>query len=150
MFQGLLISKEAFARLGYLDESIVAYQEWDTAIRLARHCSFEFLAEPTFIYDCRHADAMSKNALKEAIGYEQIVVKHRWSILWYLGPKLLAHHYEKAAFFYHRANEEKRANGCSIRAALYWPLQPGLVSAGKKHFQKLILEKWTHAHRNSS
>jgi glycosyltransferase involved in cell wall biosynthesis len=150
MFQGLLISRGAFARLGYLDEKIVAYQEWDTAIRLARHCCFEFVAEPTFIYDCRHADTISKDSLREAVGYEQIVNKHRWSILRHLGPKALAHHYQQAAFFYLKAKRAEHANRCSIRAAMCWPFRSGLVSGGKKHFLKLMTKRWTHAHRNSS
>ncbi|PYJ71675.1 MAG: hypothetical protein DME76_01130 [Verrucomicrobia bacterium] len=150
MFQGLLISRGAFARLGYLDEKIVAYQEWDTAIRLARHYCFEFVAEPTFIYDCRHADTISKDSLREAVGYEQIVNKHRWSILRHLGPKALGHHYQQAAFFYLKAKRVKHANRCSIRAAMCWPFRSGLVSGEKKHFLKLMTKRWTHAHRNSS
>ena len=150
MFQGLLISRGAFARLGYLDEKIVAYQEWDTAIRLARHCCFEFVAEPTFIYDCRHADTISKDSLREAVGYEQIVNKHRWSILRHLGPKALAHHYQQAAFFYLKAKRVEHANRCSTRAVMCWPFRLGLISGGKKHFVKLMSKRWTHAHRNSS
>jgi len=149
-FPALLMSREAFARLGCLDEKIVAYQEWDTAIRLARHCCFEFVAEPTFIYDCRHADTISKDSLREAVGYEQIVNKHRWSILRYLGPKALAHHYQQAAFFYLKAKHEERANRCSIRAVMCWPFRLGLISGSKKHFVKLMSKRWTHAHRNSS
>ena len=55
MFQGLLVSKEALTRINLLDETIVSYQEWDTAIRLAKYYDFGFVAEPTFLYDCRHA-----------------------------------------------------------------------------------------------
>jgi glycosyltransferase involved in cell wall biosynthesis len=138
MFQGLLISRAAFGRLGYLDENIVAYQEWDTAIRLARHFTFGFLPEPTFLYDCRHANTISKDSLREAMGYEQIVNKYRWSILRYLGPKGLAHHYQQAQFFYHKAKEEKRAKRCSIRAAICWPFGPGLISAANRRFIKHI------------
>lgn len=148
MFPALLISREALLRLRYLDERIVAYQEWDTAIRLAKHFSFEFVGEPTFIYDCRHGNTISKNTLTEALGYEQIIDKYRWSILRYLGPKVLARHYQQAAFFYHKAKEEKRANRCSARAAICWPFRPGLISAGKKRFLKPITKKSVDAHRN--
>lgn len=150
MFQGLLISRAAFAHLGYLDESIVAYQEWDTAIRLAKHYSFEFVAEPTFTYDCRHANSISKDSLKEALGYEQIVNKHRWSILRYLGPKALAHHYQRAAAYYLKANQGGHATRCSMRARMCWPFGRGPASRMRNHFTKLISDKWTHAHRNSS
>ncbi|MGE5305784.1 MAG: glycosyltransferase family 2 protein [Alphaproteobacteria bacterium] len=150
MFQSLLLSREACSRLGWLDENIVAYQEWDTSIRLAKHYSFEFVAEPTFIYDCRHANTISKDALREAVGYEQVVNKHCSSILRYLGPKTLAYHYQKAASFYMKANQEEHANRCSLRAALCWPFKSGLISGGKKHFVKVMWKKWDHAHRNSS
>ena len=150
MFQGLLISRTAFRRLGYLDENIVAYQEWDAAIKLARHFTFEFVPEPTFLYDCRHANTISKDSRKEAMGYEQIIQKHRWSILRHLGPKVLAHHYQRAAFFYHKAKEEKRANRCSIRAVIWWPFGLWLIAAAKRRFIKHISKRWTHANRNSS
>src|SRR5262249_21906221 len=42
MFQGMLISAHSFEAIGGLDERVVAYQEWDTAIRLAKICSFGF------------------------------------------------------------------------------------------------------------
>ncbi len=150
VFPALLMPREALLQLGYLDESIAAYQEWDTAIRLARYFPFEFVIEPTFIYDCRHGNTISKNPLAEALGYEQIIDKHRWPILRYLGPKALAHHYQQAAFFYHKAEEEKRANRCSVRAAMCWPFQPGLVSAAKRRLLNQMSKKLTHAHRNSS
>jgi glycosyltransferase involved in cell wall biosynthesis len=150
MFPALLVLKRALTAINYLDENIGAYQEWDTAIRLAKHFSFEFVAEPTFIYDCRHANTISKDSLREAVGYEQIVNKHRWSMLCHLGPRGLAHHYQRAAFFYLKVNQEDRANRCLIRAVMCWPFRLGLISGGKKHFLKLLSKRWTHAHRDFS
>jgi glycosyltransferase involved in cell wall biosynthesis len=66
MFQGLLISAKALRAVNGLDEAIVAYQEWDTAIRLAKRFKFAFVREPTFIYDCRGTDTMSKDLLRAA------------------------------------------------------------------------------------
>jgi hypothetical protein len=40
LFPSFLVSKEALTRIGYLDETIVSYQEWDTAIRLAKYYDF--------------------------------------------------------------------------------------------------------------
>src|SRR5262249_10913108 len=85
MFQSLLVSKEALVRIGYLDEKVIAYQEWETAIRLAQFYEFEFLPQPTFVYDCRHADAISRNHGRSAKGYEQVFTRHRWAILRHLG-----------------------------------------------------------------
>ena len=61
MFQGMLISARSFQAIGGLDERVIAYQEWDTAIRLAKICSFGFVAKPTFNYDCTGDDTISKN-----------------------------------------------------------------------------------------
>src|SRR5262249_34077173 len=53
LFQALLVSAKALQAIGDLDEAIVAYQEWETCIRLAKEFEFGFVPEPTFLYDCR-------------------------------------------------------------------------------------------------
>jgi glycosyltransferase involved in cell wall biosynthesis len=127
MFQALLVSKGALARIGYLDESIVSWQEWDTAIRLAKYYEFSFVPNATFVYDCRHSDTISKSPLRTALGYEQVFTKHRWSILRYLGPKALASHYEKTAALYRKANKKTQAFRCLLMAILVWPFRPGAI-----------------------
>jgi glycosyltransferase involved in cell wall biosynthesis len=127
MFQALLVSKESLARISYLDEVIVAFQEWDTAIRLAKHYEFGFLPEPTFIYDCRNTDTISKDLLRTAVGYEQVVRKHRRSVLRYLGPKTLASHYQRAAALYQEANEKAQAHRCLLKAFLLWPFRANTI-----------------------
>lgn len=93
MFQGLLVERAALVKIGGLDNSVEAYQEWDTSIRLARLYEFDFVDEPTFIYDCRHPVTISKDALRSAKGYEQVVRKHAKSILLRAGPTAMANHY---------------------------------------------------------
>lgn len=127
MFQGLLVSKEALARIGYLDEKIVSWQEWDTAIRLARHYRFGFITTPTFIWDCHHPDSISKDRLRKALGYEQVFTKHRRSILRYLGRKYLAFHYQLAADYYREANDRVEARRCLLRGFLLWPFRPRTI-----------------------
>jgi glycosyltransferase involved in cell wall biosynthesis len=130
MFQGLLVSKEALSRIGPLDETIVSYQEWDTSIRLAKHYPFGFVTEPTFLYDCRHTDTISKDSLREAKGYEQVFTKHFWSIFGLLGPKALVRHYKIAADFYFQAKDEDNAQRCLIKAFLLWPFRPRTILRG--------------------
>src|SRR5262249_40867455 len=120
-------------RIGYLDETIVAYQEWDTAIRLARHYQFEFLTEPTFIYDCCHSDSISKNHLRSAIGYEQVFTKHRWQVLRYLGPHALVRHYQTAAEMYEFAGDKQSAKRCLRQSFLCWPFRPRTISKFIQH-----------------
>jgi glycosyltransferase involved in cell wall biosynthesis len=127
LFPSFLLSKEALTRIGYLDETIVSYQEWDTAIRLAKYYEFAFVQEPTFIYDCSSADTISKDLLRTAQGYEQVFLKHRRSILCRLGPKALASHYQRAADLYREANEEDEARRCFRIAILLWPFRPRTV-----------------------
>jgi glycosyltransferase involved in cell wall biosynthesis len=133
-FQAMLVSKEALARIGYLDEKIVSWQEWDTAIRLAKYYEFSFTSKPTFIYDCRHADTISKNPLLTALGYEQVFTKHRGSILRYFGPRALAFHYKYAAVLYRKANEKAQAHRCLLTAFLLWPFRPRAILRRAQRF----------------
>ena len=50
MFQGMLTSKIALEKIGYLDDSIVSYQEWDTSISLAKFCDYHWIEIPLFTY----------------------------------------------------------------------------------------------------
>jgi glycosyltransferase involved in cell wall biosynthesis len=131
-FPSLLVSQKALERIGYLDESIVSYQEWDTSIRLAKEYEFAFVAEPTFIYDCRHANTISKDLLRSATGYEQVITKHRWSILRYLGPGALASHYRILASVYAQADDQTSVHRCSRKAHLLQPLKRGAL-VGRAH-----------------
>jgi glycosyltransferase involved in cell wall biosynthesis len=124
MFQGLLVSKEALSRIGLLDEKIVSYQEWDTAIRFGKHYEFGFVLEPTFLYDCRHAGTISKDLLRVAVGYEQVFTKHFWSVFRFLGLNALAWHYQTAAGLYSQAGDENNAHRCLRRASLFSHLRP--------------------------
>jgi hypothetical protein len=129
-FPSLLVSKEALVRIGYLDESVVAYQEWDTSIRLARHYCFAYLPEPTFVYDCRYSDTISGDSVRDAIGYEQVFTKHRWAVVRYLGPRALLAHYRTAATLYSQARDKNNARRCSLRGFLMWPFQPRTIING--------------------
>lgn len=93
VFPALLVRKECFERINYLDEKIVSYQEWDTSIRLAAFYLFAFIEEPLFIYHRHAGDTISKNLRKEADGWRQIVEKHRDEILSHAGRDALAQHY---------------------------------------------------------
>lgn len=121
-FPSLLVSKQALVNIGYLDSAIPSYQEWDTAIRLARHYTFAYFPQPTFVYDCRHQSTISQDSVRAAAGYEHVFKKHKWSILRHLGPKALAFHYRRAAGFYYEANNREKARTCIRKACLLWPL----------------------------
>jgi hypothetical protein len=121
MFQSLMAAKEAFIRIDYLDESIVSYQEWETSIRLSKRYSFVFLPRPTFVYDCTNTDSISKSAIREAVGYEQVFTKHGRSIFSMWGPKGLAAHYRRAANLYKKAGDTRNSRRCRGTGFCIWP-----------------------------
>lgn len=119
MFQALLTRRSAFETIGYLDEEIVSYQEWDTTIRLAQVLDrWSFVPEPTFYWDVTRADSISKDRRRNAQGYEQVVTKHRRAILRNLGPLGLARHYRAIAAAY-RVAGGKRTGTHQIRRRLH-------------------------------
>ncbi len=134
VYPSLLVHKGALTRIGYLDEGVVSYEEWDTVISLSKHYEFAWVSAPTFIYDCRHQGTMSKNLLLGAVGYEQIITKHRWSILSQLGPKALATHYQRAAELYHAAGDGDKAHRCRQKAFALWPFRPRAILRRVRQF----------------
>jgi glycosyltransferase involved in cell wall biosynthesis len=126
-FPSLLVKKEALEKIGYLDEKIKAFQEWDTCIRLARHFAFGFEPQPTFIYDYRTSNAISRDIVRGGIGYEQNVSKHFIEIIAFAGFGALSYHYGVAARWYKNGNDLKNARRCSILAMMFKCLSPGTV-----------------------
>jgi hypothetical protein len=128
MFQALLVSRETLDTIGYLDEGIVAYQEWDTAIRLAKHYPFSFVTDPTFIYDCRDEHTISKDRLRDALGYEQVFRKHILAIVRYTNLSVLARHYRAAASRYRAAGQKSAVLRCTISALLFSPFHTKAIA----------------------
>lgn len=118
VFPALLVKKEALEQIGLLDEKIRAYQEWDTAIRLAKNNQFAFCPKPTFIYDYRCDDSMSRDSILNGKGYLQIFHKHYWEIWKNLGIKGLAYHYDRIAKWYAQGNDLKRSKRYKLLAAI--------------------------------
>lgn len=75
LFPGMLVSRAALEKINYLDENVLAYQEWDTSIRLARHCRFIYMREPLFIYNLHSGETISKNKRRNITGYQYIIDK---------------------------------------------------------------------------
>lgn len=140
LFPSLVVSKEAMARIGYLDERIDSFQEWDTAIRLAKHYDFAFCPEPTFIYDCRQEDTISRNLLCTAIGYEQVFRKHRWAVLKHLGPKALGFHSQTVAAYFRLAGDGRKATRYLLLAIFLWPFRPGAIARQAQRLLRLGLQ----------
>jgi glycosyltransferase involved in cell wall biosynthesis len=123
-FPGMIVKRELLDRIGFLNESILSYQEWDTAIRLAAIARFGFVDKPTFRYDRGSVGAISQDDLRTAIGYEQVVSGHWREVLRVAGPRVLAGHYRKVAEIRVEAGDRRGALRCSFLSQLIWPLSP--------------------------
>ena len=121
MFQAMIVSADAYHEMGGLDENVIAYQEWDTAIRLAKRHAFGFVPEPTFVYDCTGYDTISKSLMKNARGYEYILNKNFSEILLRLGPKAVSQHYEMIASHYFQSGARDLAMKSKWKSVFWWP-----------------------------
>jgi hypothetical protein len=93
LFPAILVSKRALEAIELLDERVPSYQEWDTAIRLAEHCRFLYVSEPTFIYRQKHgAETISSDAGRDIVGYQYILDKFKSEILSECGPDVWERH----------------------------------------------------------
>ena len=129
VFPALLVKRAALERIGLLDEQIMAFQEWDTSIRLAHEYEFSFEPRPTFIYDCGGADAMSKDFIRNGRAYEQVVHKHFRAILRHGGPAAVAQHHRLAQRWYEKGGAAALARRSRRRARLWACLDPASVWA---------------------
>lgn len=80
-FPSLLTSRESLMRIGLLDEECPAYQEWDTAIRLAKIGFLVHLREPLFEWRWHDGEAISKDKTRRFRGFEYVIQKHRAEIV---------------------------------------------------------------------
>ena len=88
MFQGMLTSKIALEKIGYLDEKIISYQEWDTSIQLSKICEFYFLNEPLFIYTIPIKETSFRNKETWIVGYLSIIQKNKNDIIKFYGESM--------------------------------------------------------------
>lgn len=93
-FGSLFGKREWFFEMGLLDENVLAYQEWDTSIRLARRNRFVHLKKPLFIYYLHDGETISKDNGKDISGYAYIVDGHQDEILKMCGIRTLNNHYK--------------------------------------------------------
>jgi glycosyltransferase involved in cell wall biosynthesis len=92
MFPGLLISRSALEKINYLDEKVPSYQEWDTSIRLAKHCRFIYLREPLFVYHLHKGETISKNNARDIAGYQYVIDKFKDEIIRICGEQTWRNH----------------------------------------------------------
>lgn len=87
LFPAMLTSKIALEKIGYLDEQVPSFQEWDTSIRLSKYCRFIHIKEPLFIYNLHDDEAISKDKKKNILGRQYIIEKYENDIKAYCGER---------------------------------------------------------------
>lgn len=95
MFQSVLVKKKNLIDMGLLDEKVVAYQEWETSIRLAKYHDFVHLNKPLFIYTMHAGETISKDKKRGFQGYKYIINKHKKEILQEIGLHGLLYHFKR-------------------------------------------------------
>ena len=95
LFPALLTSRKNLLEIGMLDENVPSYQEWDTAIRLAKKYEFIYLHKPLFVYHLHDGETISKNLQKDVDGLEYIYEKYQVEIIEQLGSSGLTKKYKE-------------------------------------------------------
>lgn len=93
MFQSLLAKKELFLKIGLLDENVIAGQEWDTTIRLAKEAKFIHIREPLFIFYEHGGERISNNMDASIRGHIYIIKKYQKEIIERHGMRGMKYHY---------------------------------------------------------
>lgn len=124
----LLIKRECLEKAGPFSVPIRAYQEWDLCIRLARHCEFDFVPDCLAIYHIHSSPTISKDLLRSAWGYLDVVEAHREEILWECGPATLGRHYISAGQQFMLADQSDLARQAFLQAARITPFSPRVIA----------------------
>jgi glycosyltransferase involved in cell wall biosynthesis len=80
LFPGMLVHKRRLEDIGLLDTECPAYQEWDTAIRLAKHCRLVHVSEILFEWVRHDGETISSDRRRDLRGHEYVLNKHREEI----------------------------------------------------------------------
>jgi glycosyltransferase involved in cell wall biosynthesis len=128
LLQCLLAPKVCFERIGYLDEHAPAYQEWDTALALAKCYEFVYCDQPLAIYYLHGGHTISKDKKRAAEGWHYICNKYKEEITVHLGKKVLSQHYLRLYALYQDADEARNATASLLRSFFARPSK-GNISA---------------------
>ncbi|MEJ5240538.1 MAG: glycosyltransferase family 2 protein [Anaerolineales bacterium] len=93
----LVVRKDILEKIGYWDEKIRAYQEWDMCIRLARTTFFDFVDQVLVIYHRHSLPRISNDRFLNALGHMDVVKSHKQEIMKMCGAKKMCEHYFRIA-----------------------------------------------------
>lgn len=119
----LVVHKDILEKIHGLNENIRAYHEWDLCIRLARECEFDFVPECLTLYHQHALASISKDFLRDAYGYLDVVDTYREEILHECGKRTLSEHYLKTGRLFVRADQFDLARAYFLKSIRYDPLK---------------------------
>jgi glycosyltransferase involved in cell wall biosynthesis len=151
----IVAKKHILFQAGLLNEHIRAYQEWDLCINLARHGSFDYVAEPLAVYHTHATSTISKDLLLGALGFLDVVESHREEILTTCGYYTLSRHYLNVGHLFMLADHADRARGYFVKALKTAPQNIAALGfiaislTGSRNYQWLHRTKKRLSRRNS-
>jgi len=115
-FPCMLVPREWLRQIGFLDENISAFTDWDTCISLSKLFEFTTVNKPCWNYYLGEPNAVTKNQLGKAFSYQHIVEKNKNDMLRFAGRRGLARHHLRVAFYFDNAGEFGRCRAHVFRA----------------------------------
>jgi glycosyltransferase involved in cell wall biosynthesis len=101
----LLLPRAWWIQIGFADESISAFADWEVCICLAKLFEFITVNELCVNYYQVAQNAIQKNPVAKARDYARIVEKHHDDMLRFIGSRGLAKHYKRIAVLYDDAGD---------------------------------------------
>jgi glycosyltransferase involved in cell wall biosynthesis len=115
----MLAPIECLRQIGFLDESINAWIDWDTCITLSKLYEFVTVDEPCMFYHPTRTDSVTKNTVG-GFPYQHIIEKNQNDMLRFIGKRGLARHYRQVAWSFYEAGEFKLYRAGALQAfAIY-------------------------------
>jgi glycosyltransferase involved in cell wall biosynthesis len=101
----LLLPRDWLAQIGFLDERITAFADWDTCISLSKLFEFTTVDEPCVNYYQDDPHSIQKNRRELALSYQYILEKHQDDMYRFLGRPDMARHYLTVALLFDDAGD---------------------------------------------
>lgn len=133
----IVVRKALLERIHGFNDKVRAYHEWDLCIRLARECAFDFVPECLTLYYEHDLPSISKDYLRDAYGYLDVVDTYREEIVRECGNSTLSEHYLKAGRLFVHAGRFDLARAYFAKSIRYYPLK----SKAMMHFGASLLGK---------
>lgn len=155
MFQGMMCKKSHFETIGYLDEKVPAYQEWDTSCMLSKNYEFIHVHKPMFVYNLHLGDTISKDKMRAIDGYMYITEKYQDQIIKEHGLRALSERYkylieksilsqkyrfEQLIAIYVELIKEIDKDCCREDVIINWGIELSKELNKRKRVEKLLIE----------